>query len=98
MRQTDILPNELSAALKGFEGWVDKFESTELSDTISGPLFHYTKPPAFDGIVRNEELWLTSIFQLNDPVELKYGMEIVVEEIRKQVALEKRVVESFAID
>ena len=73
MRQTDVLSTALSEALRVLEGWVDGFESGVSLDPVMYPLFHYSDSPAIDGIIRNEELWLTSIFQLNDPSEFTYG-------------------------
>jgi hypothetical protein len=38
-------------------------------------LYHYTNDQGLLGILKNRSLWLTDIFALNDPSELKHGIE-----------------------
>jgi DUF2971 family protein len=39
-------------------------------------LYHYTTPEGLMGIVKNQELWATSVFFLNDIAEFKHGIEL----------------------
>jgi len=45
-------------------------------------LYHYTDGPGLKGILENRTLWLTDIFSMNDPSEIRHGVEIA----RKQLA------------
>lgn len=58
------------------------------SDARPWPLLaHYTTPYAFEQIVKNEELWLSHPFYMNDHEELRWGIEQGVRRFRESSAL-----------
>jgi hypothetical protein len=54
-------------------------EAEPTPDTI----YHYTDDKGLMGILRDGTLWLTDIFSLNDPSELKHGIGIASDLIRE---------------
>ena len=56
-------------------------------------LYHYTDFAAFNGIIRNQELWLNNILNMNDASEMRLFMngicKAVVENIKKDGEKEK---------
>ena len=53
---------------------------TDVEETADAPqhrplLAHYTSAANFELIVRNEELWLSHPFYMNDHEELRWGVE-----------------------
>ena len=55
------------------EGIVDTFGQGLKSDPLRPFFYHYTNGAGFRGILETGKLWLTDIFNRNDPSELKYG-------------------------
>jgi hypothetical protein len=45
-------------------------------------LYHYTDDKGLRGILESGKLWLTDIFHLNDPAELRYGLSHAVDALR----------------
>jgi Protein of unknown function (DUF2971) len=60
---------DIQAALKPFS------ESIE-AEPPPNLIYHYTDGSGLIGIIRYGTLWLTDIFSLNDPSELKHGIDI----------------------
>lgn len=54
------------------------------------PLFHYTNAPALMGIVENGELWLSKSELLNDKLELKYTLDLILSLIEEFLAEDQR--------
>lgn len=44
-------------------------------------LYHYTDARGVEGIISEREIWSTEIESMNDKKEIKYGMEVIEEEI-----------------
>src|SRR5262249_50778753 len=42
-------------------------------------IYHYTDENGFRGIIESGTLWCSDIFYLNDPSELRYGVDIAVD-------------------
>jgi hypothetical protein len=42
-------------------------------------IYHYTNDAGLHGILKTGKLWFTDIFNLNDPSELKHGMDLALE-------------------
>jgi Protein of unknown function (DUF2971) len=54
--------------------WEATLQQQEDKQRVVTPLYHYTNATGLLGIIRAEEIWFTSMFHLNDPGELKYGL------------------------
>jgi hypothetical protein len=62
---------ELQSRLREFTGWWEaRGKDLDAANEVREPLYHYTDMGGLLGIVNNQEIWLTSIFHLNDPSEL----------------------------
>lgn len=48
-------------------------------------LYHYTTLEGLNGIINNRNLWLSHINTFNDPLEIKYGQEIISHEITEKI-------------
>lgn len=48
-------------------------------------LFHYTTFEGFKGIIKNRSIWLSHINSLNDPNELKYGKQLILNILNRQI-------------
>ena len=48
-------------------------------------LYHYTNDIGLKGILEAGQLWLTDIFQLNDPSELSHGFDIAIAALSSKV-------------
>jgi hypothetical protein len=69
--EAEKLPPRLSAAVEDFGDWWNKERaSLDVAEKVTAPLFHYTDANALAGVLKNEEIWFTSIFHMNDPSEL----------------------------
>ncbi|WP_308606325.1 DUF2971 domain-containing protein [uncultured Corynebacterium sp.] len=60
---------------------------------LEGIVWHYTDVQGFKGIIESEGLWATNADFLNDPTELKYGVELLIERLSERLAEEKQVEE-----
>jgi hypothetical protein len=72
-----MLPQELQNAIEKFGQEVRRLY-TDFSETFpnetSGTAYHYTTEAGLYGILKSGMLWLTDIFALNDPSELRHGI------------------------
>jgi hypothetical protein len=68
---------ELQAICQSFLDWWDS-ELTKRDEAarVSAPLYHYTDAAGLFGMFSSEEVWHSSIFHMNDPSELSYGLHI----------------------
>lgn len=69
------------------EWWRQEQLAADRSDSITEPLYHYTNAAGLAGILASQEIWFTSISHLNDPSELKYGIETAIAVLREESAL-----------
>jgi hypothetical protein len=56
-------------------------DAEDVSTSVTSTLYHYTDAGGLEGIMRSEELWLTSVQHLNDPTEFRYGLGLAIEEL-----------------
>lgn len=79
------LSNVLRAAvIRGIgDWWSDKQRVQQQANAPSSPLYHYTDASGLLGIVKNQEIWFTNIFHLNDNDELSYGLRLAINMLRK---------------
>jgi hypothetical protein len=52
---------------------------------VAGRLFHYTDLNGFQGIISNNDLWLTHLRYSNDDEEMLHGQRVVREVIAEQI-------------
>jgi hypothetical protein len=89
---SEISPEVLDSIEKQFE------KDTE-HDTPSDPLFHYTSPRGFLGIIDKREIWATHYRFLNDRDELRIGEEAVLQEAQSLLKeLKPNTAEHFIIE
>jgi hypothetical protein len=53
-------------------------------------LYHYTTFEGLKGILENRSIWLTHVRQLNDPLEIQYGKNIIIDLINEKIKDEKQ--------
>ncbi len=80
------LSSELEGGIASFRGWWRRRMEKADQETKRNrrPLYHYTNAAGLLGILQHEQVWLTSIFHMNDPSELAYGIELALDELRKE--------------
>ena len=64
------------------------------SEPPPSTIYHYTTDQGLRGILENGSLWVTDIFSLNDPSELKHGLQIA-EEALTATAKNERILSEF---
>jgi hypothetical protein len=82
----------LQAGLDEFADWWHRQQTTaDISQKVSRPLYQYTDAGGLKGIIENQEIWFSSLFHLNDPSELRHGVECAVEELHvlRSIAMEQ---------
>jgi len=77
--EQERLPSEVINSLHGFDEEADQIirsflEPTELLPA-PGIIYHYTNDAGLKGILDAKGFWFTDIFQLNDPTEIRHGIE-----------------------
>jgi hypothetical protein len=89
MHDTIHLPDDLTAALSEFDAQGMSILSPLLSriNEISPPqmIYHYTDERGLRGILETGNFWLTDIFGMNDPSELRHGLEQADKLLRKKL-------------
>jgi hypothetical protein len=65
------------------EWWGTKQRLANVSDAPTDPLYHYTDAAGLLGIVKNQEIWFSNIFHLNDSDELSYGLGMALDILHK---------------
>lgn len=68
-------------ALKILEPLLSELEYRDLPPTI----YHYTTDIGLRGILESGKLWLTDIFALNDPSELRHGYQLATSSLTNEV-------------
>ncbi|MBV8696336.1 hypothetical protein [Bradyrhizobium sp.] len=71
------MPPELEKALKRYRDWARTHLLAEQdTTTITETLYHYTDLVGLEGILKTSNFWFTDYRRLNDPSELKHGIDI----------------------
>jgi Protein of unknown function (DUF2971) len=87
---------QLRALLCEFKDWCDaRGRELDAANSVHDPLFHYTDVGGLLGIINSQEIWLTSIFHLNDPSELGYGIEMALDIFKAEAERGPDVVKAF---
>jgi hypothetical protein len=86
----DELPPEVQKSLDLLDTELEAIGSeypSQLQGTPIPPVIHhYTDDNGLRGILKSGKLWLTDVFYLNDPSELRYGVGIAVETLARAAA------------
>ena len=82
------LPQDLEQQIQDFREWDDAERAQ--SPSVEQPLYHYTDMSGFVGMFNSGEMWLTSIFHMNDPSELAHGIGIALERLDWHLAQNAR--------
>ncbi len=80
-------------ALSGW--WTKRAAEISAADAVREPLYHYTGMSGMLGIIATEHMWFTSIFHLNDPSELGYGLGIALDLLKEEADRGTPSVEAF---
>jgi len=94
------LPKELMDVIENYDkqarGLLDTL--TKELDTKPPPsmIYHYTNDVGLHGILASGKLWLTDLFDLNDPSELKHGFSFAVDALSKRSAIAAEDIKRFA--
>jgi hypothetical protein len=92
---SDLHPS-LQARLDEFADWWHRQQTAaDISHKIRRPLYQYTDAAGLKGIIENQEIWFSSLFHLNDPSELRHGVECAVAEMREIRAIAVRDGDTF---
>jgi hypothetical protein len=67
-------PNEIDAIIANYSALQKPFDCTERLRTNPPLLAHYTSIHVAEQIIKNEEIWLSHPFYMNDLEELRFGM------------------------
>ena len=82
MPDADIVPPDMRMELQKFDQDADELIASFLGTIAVTPwppiIYHYTSDVGLRGILETGKLWLTDIFNLNDPSELSHGFSHVV--------------------
>jgi len=79
----NLIPAEMRQAIQVFfrkaEAIVNSFASTLDKQPPPSIIYHYTNDAGLRGIIETGKLWFTDIFNLNDPTELRHGLNPALE-------------------
>jgi hypothetical protein len=82
MTDTNKIPPDVRAELERFDGraqkLIESFVGRLESQSPPPTIYHYTNEAGLKGILESGTIWLTDIFNLNDPSELSHGFSQAV--------------------
>src|SRR2546421_8592730 len=88
---------QLNAAVKEFsDWWAQRENELDVARRVTKPLFHYTDTGGLQGIVNSEQFWFTSVFHLNDPSELAYGVGLAMQVMKAEAKRGGSLTEEFS--
>ncbi len=78
----DLFPSDMRDAIVKFQAEAKQIVASFLTtlESYQAPptVYHYTNDTGLRGILEGGHIWLTDIFSLNDPSELRHGLSRVV--------------------
>lgn len=78
-----MLPQEMQDALANFDAtsgaFLNSFLATVEERKPPDIIYHYTNDVGLRGILESGQIWLSDIFYLNDPSELRHGVSLAVD-------------------
>ena len=76
--EKDPVPNDMREAAERFyveaETTVNAFAENIEAQLPPTTIYHYTNDAGLRGILESGKIWITDVFNLNDPTELKHGV------------------------
>jgi len=94
------IPQDMQDALSKFDataqGIVKSFLETVEAEEPPAIIYHYTNDVGLRGILETGQLWLSDIFNLNDPSELSHGFSHAVKILNDKAAKGPRESQVFA--
>jgi DUF2971 family protein len=90
MESQEGLPPEADAQIRALSDRLDRL-NREVEDratkvAVPATLFHYTKPSGLKGIIESGRLRLSDIFGLNDPSEMRHGVQYALNALQQAAA------------
>ncbi len=80
----------MQAGLDAFSRQAEEVVNTFARAVDAAPppktIYHYTDGAGLRGIIEAGKFWFTDIFNLNDPSELRYGLQPAMEAMQREVA------------
>ena len=90
MAEADVVPPDLRAEIEKFDAAANAIVKSiggALDASVPPPMiFHYTNDAGLRGIIESGKIWLTDIFNLNDPSELSHGFSYSISILNERVA------------
>jgi hypothetical protein len=90
MPDADIIPTDMRSALDGFDRAAEQIIAAFVGPLDAKPppslIYHYTNDVGLKGILESGKIWLTDIFDLNDPSELSHGFSHAVNILNRMSA------------
>lgn len=73
----EVYSDRTNAMMEAFEDPIVMSEYITRVNAEAPPdlMYHYTDASGLEGILRSGTLWLTDVFRLNDPGEIRYGLD-----------------------
>jgi len=101
MPRTDPrIPPDMAKAIARYHAEATKtlqaFIKTVEARAPSPVLFHYTNDTGLAGIIENGRLWLSDIFALNDPSELRHGLGVAIDLLKSKATDARPEIATFA--
>ena len=100
MPESNNIPEDMVSAIEEFsreaEEIVGAFTRRVAAQPPPSRIYHYTSDEGLRGILQSGRLWLTDIFSLNDPSELRHGFSPVINALSAKAASGPAEAKSFA--
>jgi Protein of unknown function (DUF2971) len=94
------VPDDMREATEKFyaeaEITVNAFAANMDSQPPPPTIYHYTDDAGLRGILQSGKMWITDIFNLNDPTELKHGMMAALDILKSEADGRKPEVKHFS--
>jgi len=77
---------QISALSDRLDELTDQLAARAAEFAVPATLFHYTKPAGLKGIIESGRLRLSDIFGLNDPSEMRHGVQYALNTLQRAAA------------
>ncbi len=93
---SQIFDDKLRCSIDAAEVVLKRIKDEVVKEGTPETIFHYTDYIGLRGILENREIWLSSIFRMNDPSELRHGVEPMISIVQEFSNSKGSVVKAFA--